>query len=490
MRNNKFNYLLVAGLLVSAVGCKKFVEHDDVNINPNKPPYVTLATFLPAIEYSTANNQTLLAYITSMFSQQMAAYSSGPTNEDQYRDVRISTAFKDIYQNGITNSKLMLDMAKEQGSPHYAGVARVLFVTNLILATDTWGDVPVKEAIQAPAILQPGYDKQEDVYAFMHNYLDEAINEFNGTNPSTLKPGPEDLIYAGDIDAWRRTAWFLKARLYMHTTKKGAVTAANNALAAIANAFTSTSKDYQMFFSERNPNPWFVNVSGRISGSATFTIGPSRRFTEALNGTTYPGLVDPRLGKILSKRTSAAQYTGITNGLANPGNSADLTDVTFLGQRTSPLLIGSFAEQKLIESEALFLANGGTATSVGTTLQAYDAYKAGITASLAKLGVVAPASTDYLNHPQVDVGAANLRLEHILREKQVVLFLNPDAWVDVRRYDYDLNLFKGMALPERINPDMNGQFIRRSLLPLDELNRNPKAGTALKPMTEKMWWDQ
>jgi hypothetical protein len=37
---------------------------------------------------------------------------------------------------------------------------------------------------------------------------------------------------------------------------------------------------------------------------------------------------------------------------------------------------------------------------------------------------------------------------------------------------------------------MGGQFIRRSLLPLDELNRNPNAQAALKKMTDKVWWDQ
>ncbi len=480
----------MAGLLVAGMGCKKFVEHDNPNINPNKPPYVTLATLVPAVQYSTCNNYGLLGYITTMFPQQMAAYASGPVNEDQNRDVRITSAFQGIYQNGITNSKLIVDMGKSQGSPHYTAIGRILFVTNLILATDTWGDVPLTEAIQGPNTFQPAYDKQEDIFAFMHLYLDSAINESKAVNPVSVKPGADDMIFGGDTSAWRKTAYLLKAKLYMHTTKKGAVAAANNALAALANAYTATSKDYQLIFSERNPNPWFVNVSGRISGSATFTIGPSKRFCDALNGVGYPGLVDPRIGKLIFKRATATQYTGITNGLANTGNTADLTDVTFFGQRTSPLLMGSYAEQKLIEAEAQFLANGGTPTSVGSTQAAYDAYIAGISASMDKLGVAATDKAAYLTNAQVAVGAANLRLELILREKQVALFLNPDAWVDVRRYDYNPALFKGMALPEKQDAGMNGQFIRRALLPLDELNRNPKANAALKPMTEKMWWDQ
>lgn len=482
------SYAVLCGLVLMA-GCKKFVESGNVNINPNKSPSITLATALPAVQYTTANNHALLGYITTMFSQQMAAYSSGPLNEDRFRDVRISSAFEGMW-TALANAKLMVDAAKQQGAPHYTAIARILFVTNLTLATDTYGDLPLTEAFKAPQILQPKYDKQEDIYTFMHKYLDSAIDESKLPNPSTLKPGVDDLIYGGDTLAWRRTAYFLKARLYMHTTKKGAAAAAQSALDAMQHAFTSTSKDYQMIFSERNPNPWFVNVSGRISGSATFTIAPSRRFCNAINGTYFPGLVDPRAIKIIYKRPSAGSYTGITNGAANTGNTADLTDTTFYGMRGSPLVMATYSEQKLMEAEALFLKNGGDTTTTGSTADAYAAYLEGIRANMDKLTVPIVQRDAYIANALVSVGADKLKIAHIMREKMVTQFLNPDMWVDVRRYDYNPNLFTGMELPVNINPDMGGKFIRRSLLPLVEVNRNPNAKAALKPMTEKMWWDQ
>lgn len=484
----KTGIALLCGLVLMA-GCKKFVEHDDVNINPNRAPFLTLATALPAVQYTTANSHSLLGYVTTMFSQQMASYPGGPINDDRNQDVRINTGFESLY-SGLTNSKLMVELAREQGSPHYRAIARVIFVTNMSLATDTYGDLPLTEAFRAPEILQPKYDKQEDIYAFMHKYLDSAIDEIAQTNPSGLKPGTDDLIFAGDMDAWKKTAWLLKARLYMHTTKKGAATAANNALTAVANAYAPGAKDYQLIFSERNPNPWFVNVSGRISGSATYTIGPSKRFVDAINGTAYPGLVDPRISKIISKPAAQAQYTGIVNGASLTGNTADLTDATYYATRLSPLVIASYAEQKLIEAEARFIANGGTVTSTGSTQEAYDAYLAAIRANMTKVGV-APGDIDtYINNPLVGVGAAGLKLEHIMREKMVAMFLHPDMWVDVRRYDYNPALFIGFALPSNQDPIMGGQFIRRALYPLEEINRNPNAQGALKPMTEKLWWDQ
>ena len=493
MKHQNIFYLVGLVAVTTFGGCKKFVEKNNVNINPNQPSFVTLNTLLPAVENATATNHTSVAFITSMFSQQMAAYTSGPLLEDQNREVRISTAYAGIYQGGLTNSRILLNMARSAGSPHYMAIARVLFVTNLALATDTWGDVPLTEAFQATTILYPKYDKQQDIYTFMHSYLDSAIAEIAQTNPTTFKPGVDDLIFGGTMDSWRQTAYFLKARLYMHTTKKGAVAAATSALTALANAYTSSSKIYQLIFSERNSNPWFTAVSGRISGSQIFTIGPSRRFLEALTGVTYPGLFDPRVDTLVQRTGTNPLYLGITNGGGNTSNNVNFTDVTFFGRRSAPLLMGSFAEQKLLEAEARFLVNGGTATSTGTTQAAYDAYLAGIAASLRYLGYDTTTSIKgktYINLPQVRSNAASLTLEHIMREKQVVLFLNPEAWVDVRRYDYNTSLFRGIAVPINQNPDLGGAFIRRAMYPLDEINRNPKAQEALKPLIEKVWWDQ
>jgi hypothetical protein len=479
-------FLLVAGS-TGISGCDKFVEKGNVNINPNQPSTITLNTLLPAVEYSTANSQTSVAYITSMFTQTMAAYSSGPINDDQHRDVRISTGFSTIYQNGLNNSKILIDLATSQGSPHYAAIGRILFVTNLQLATDTWGDVPLTEAFKAPEILQPKYDAQQGIYDYMFAELDKAIAEIAQANPASLKPGIDDIMYAGAMTKWKEAAYFMKARLYSHLTKRGLASATTNALTALASGFSASANDFQLSYSDKLPNPWHVNVSGRISGSAVYTIGPSQRFLNATTGVLYAGLFDPRIDKLVAKSGTGTTYTGLSNGGGNNSiNNTNLTEATFYAGRTSPLVIGSFAEQKLMEAEMRFLANGGTATSVGSTPEAYTAYKAGIVAHLAKLGL--PAT--YANDPQVDVGASKLTLELILREKQVALYLNPEAWTDMRRYDYNPNLFKGMSLPLNQNTEMGGQQIRRAMYPLDEINRNPNAQAALKAMTDKVWWDQ
>lgn len=489
MQKRTLHYITFICMLALAASCRKFVESGNVNINPNRPSSVTLNTLLPAVAYYTSSNHFQVAYTTSLFSQQMASYQGGPLPDDQNRDVRMGVAYYGLYQNALTNSKLLVELAKTQGSPFYTAIGRILLVMNLSLATDTYGDVPFSEAFQAPAVLYPHYDKQETLYPLMQKYLDSAIIESQQVNPATLRPAADDLIYTGDMNAWRQTANFLKARLAMHLTKKGTAAAANAALAALAaGAYTATSKDCQLVYNDKNQNPWYSNIAQKLN-TGNYFIAPSRRFVDALNGTAYPGLVDPRIAFLVDKKASVS-YTGLQNGAGNTGNTADLSGNTYLAKSSSPVLLATYAEQKLLEAEARFLANGGTAASVGSTQAAYDAYLAGIVANMQKLGVPAAGITADTTHPQVAVGASKLTLELILREKQIALYLHPEAWVDVRRYDYNPALYRGMALPLNQDPALGGQFIRRSGFPLDEVNRNPNVKEAVQPLNAKVWWDQ
>src|SRR5690606_38131532 len=103
---------------------------------------------------------------------------------------------------------------------------------------------------------------------------------------------------------------------------------------------------------------------------------------------------------------------------------------------TSPLLIATYAELKFIEAEAALPAN---------RQRAYDAYLAGINANMDKRLVPAadPELVAYMAAAAVGVNA--LTVDHIMREKDVATYLNPEAWNDARRYDYKYKDF-GMPL--------------------------------------------
>src|SRR5690606_33975032 len=94
----------------------------------------------------------------------------------------------------------------------------------------------------------------------------------------------------------------------------------------------------------------------------------------------------------------------------------------------SPLIIVSYPEVKLMEAEAALRA--------GQMERAYTAYLEGIRASMDLLEVSTAEATAYLSDPAVAVGAANLTLDLIFKEKYVMTYLNPESWNDARRHDY------------------------------------------------------
>lgn len=463
--------------------CKKFL---DVNTNPNKPSTASLGVLLPSVIEATSNNHHTIGLTACMLAQQLAAYTSGPLNDDQNRDVRMTAGFNSLYSNTLNNNVFLINSAKAQGAPHYEGIGKILLAMNLGLATDVWGNIPYSQAFQGATNLFPAYDKQQDIYTAIQTLLGEAITLL-GQPAGTFKPTVEDLVYGGNASRWIKTANVLRARYYMHLTKKGVAGSATLALTYLANGYANNTEDCQLTYNDRNFNPWYRNIAiGTTTGN--FIITHSKKFIDGMTGATYAGLLDPRLPLIADKRTSPT-FAGIINGVGS-GGTTNITSNTFYAKINSPILMVTYAEQKFLEAEAQFLANGGTTTSTGANTACYNAYLAGIGAHMDKIGVAAADKATYTGNAQVSTGNAALKLEFILREKFITTYLHPETWVDVRRYDYNSNLYKGIALPTNQDPVMSGQFIQRAIYPLTEVARNPNALAEIRPFTEKLWWNQ
>jgi hypothetical protein len=326
--------------------------------------------------------------------------------------------------------------------------------------------------------------------------LDEAIVSLKASPAAGTtagpKPGADDLAYGGDLTKWTKLAYTVKARFAMNMSKKNAQQAATTALAALANGMTSNADDFQLVYNSGLINPWTQVALANYTGNLTISQGAY--FINLLNTTIYP-VADPRLPLLAgSLKTgfvyaSPQAYQGTRAGAATNRN-VDFTRTTFNTTANAPLQIVTYAEAKLLEAEARFLAAGGTRTSRGSTPEAYAAYLAGVQANLTKVGVSAADASAYLSNAAVGVTAASLKLENIMTEKYKALFLNPQVWNDLRRYDFDPTVFRDLSLPDRqfINVDANGTWVQRVLYPTSETARNASATQQnFKPVTEKMW---
>ncbi len=499
MKNLK--HILLMGFLIY-LGCDDSL---DVNDDPNVSVFEDLEPkdLLPTAAFYTSEAHYQIAVDICQYSQQLASYFSPGT--DTQEEIQISFGWRAIYLDALSDIKTLVLLAERDNTSTYLGIAKILQAINLGLATDQWGDIPFSEGLAGEDNFTPMYDPQQEIYETMNRLLNEAILLLQETDTSGLTLGEDDLIFGGDISKWIKTAYAFKAKYAIHLTEVDQQTAVTDALTHIANAFTSNEDDFQLFYTTRNFNPWHREVV-LPNNTGNLSVLLSDQLVSMMDGTTFPFnsiAVDPRLELYGSLSEKETEFLGAINGsegihqfAATPEDdnipaTADLGTDDFYSSQTAPVVMMSYAELKFIEAEALFLQNGGNETSVGTTQQAYDAYLEGISAHMNKLGIAGSDSNAYITDISVGVGAGNLTLALIMREKNIATFLNAESFVDLRRYDFDPNVFIGLELPVNHEETLNGQWVRRAQYPSTEQTRNGEAvEEAQRSIDTGVWWDR
>lgn len=452
-------------------GCQKYL---DVNQNPNAALEPPIAGLLANTTNLTANNVFSISNWSSYYVQYLASPSVASAS-DIYEQVDPSGTWGNIY-NVLTDLYDMRKFAAAKGLNAYIGVSDILTACNLSMAINIWGNMPYSQAFRGVSNLTPKFDDQQALYDTCLTLLNAGITAMQQPDAAGELDAPSDFIHGGSATAWIKTAYALEARLLSQVSKTNQYDPAK-VLAALANAYTTNNDDAQVTqFAVRNP--W---ASVAISNKNLVLDGwLSAYFVNAANGKTY-GVFDPRLPRI-TDMTMFLDYRGTPNGAGYQGSSNTVHAQCYIdvgkwySSTNSPLQIITNAECRFMEAEAAFRGNDKP--------RAYAAYLAGITANMTKMGVAADSMNVYLANPAVAVGAGNLTLQLIMKEKYIACFLSPVTWVDMRRFDYS---YKGFALP--VGATLGNNFIRRIDYPSSEINRNG-GNVPNEQRTDHLWWDK
>ncbi|HUM66384.1 MAG TPA: SusD/RagB family nutrient-binding outer membrane lipoprotein [Chitinophagaceae bacterium] len=461
---------LLPALVASMSGCKK--GYLDINqSNPNQTDNPPIGALLSYVTSETGLNVYRAGYFTSYYMQYLAS-STISSGSDTYDDVDRSSIWQTVY-NVITDSRVMIGVAEKANGYHHIGVAKLAEAMNMSLLIDLFGDVPYSEAWDK-SNFKPTYDNAQDVYNACLTLIDAALTEFNKPDPGVALDAANDLIHGGNVNAWKKTANALKARLLNRVSKTAGYNSAS-ILAALGGAYTSNADDAQLnSFVARSP--WnqvaYNNTVLLLDGWL------SQQYVDALDGTTY-GYTDPRL-PLVATLTQFGDYRGTPNGAGRVGTGTDdeesyLSVDGFYSKAGAPLQLITYAEMKFIESEAKFATD-----KPGS----YQAYLDGIAAHMDKLGVSPGAKATYLSNPDVAVGSGAFTKAHLFKEKYIAMFLHPESWTDARRNDYN---YKDFSLPA--NAVLN-TFIRRVGYPSTEVARNGENVPSISGLDQKLWWDQ
>jgi hypothetical protein len=479
--------------LVFVVGCSE--DYFDVNTPSNTATEeeLRMQDLMAPVMHSTMEGQRSAELSFGNYVQYFVNTGGGAAGQTS-----ASGLWEQVYLYILPNLQVIKAKAEENGSTHIDAIADILTAINIGIATDTWDNIPYSEAGQGPENNFPTFDTQEEIYTEIFALLDAAIAKLETTDNSVFSLGSSDLIYGGDTDKWLRAAYSLKARYQLHLVNKGIVSA-NDVLATVENGFTSNDDNFAMYYDDRNINPWYSEeILARNTGNLSKDI--ASQLVSSMNGEYFPfqgGIVeiDPRL-PLFAENNDEAEYKGYVSG--GGGIAPDGTDAN-TGFRTdgfytsvdSPLILISYAEVLFIKAEAAFLANGGNETSVGSSATAYTAYLDGIAASM---GMYDVDGTDYMADGAIAVGEAGLMLNHIMKEKYIHNFLNPETFVDYRRYDFSDDVFTGLQIrseEESADTEFPGQWFRRANYPASELTRNEANVLAnQQDPVDPVWWDE
>ena len=462
--------VLLPVLIFIQTGCKK--GYLDINqTNPNQTDKPPINALLANVTYQSGLNVYRAGDFTSYYMQYLAS-PSAQGGSDTYDDVDRPGIWQSVYDI-IQDSRVMKSIAEERNAYQHIGVAEITEAMNMSLLIDLFGDVPYTQAWDKTT-LKPGYDKAENVYAACLALIGDGITQFEKADPGIVLDEANDLIHSGNVSAWIKTAYALKARLLNRLSKSAEYNPAD-ILAALSNAYTSNDDDAQLTkFIARSP--WgqaaYNNTTNLLDGWL------SEQFVDALNGDTY-GVADPRL-PLIATLTKFNDYRGTINGAGRIGTGTDdeesyLSVDGFYSKSGAPLLLITFAETKFIEAEAKFATD-----KPGS----YQAYLDGIAANMDKIGVTSAAKTAYLSDPAVAVGAGAFTKDLLFKEKYIAMFLHPEAWTDARRYDYK---YKDFTLPANV---VLSTFIRRVGYPSTEESRNAENVPGISGLDQKLWWDQ
>lgn len=440
---------------------------DEINRDRNHTIEMQSKNMLPDLLLKSGFESTAtdIAWYATVYIE----HNAGTWNQSYQADRRLAQNASSLLNNSWNSIYDVMNIAKtiiNQTDPDNGseptdffsrGIAEIMMAYNLAITTDGWGEVPYTEAFKGLGNITPKYDKQSTLYPEIIRLLNAGIEDMG---KATVFYADKDYIYKGKKALWIKAAYSLKARYALRLTQIKGVEAANEALAAIPNAFTSNSDNMLLggfVVDLPGGNPWgeFWYNRDHLSVSTTIFNLMDERHDPRME--TYFSSVDP------------ADIAPIGEADQVQGGYSQSNFTSGWDAFESPILMATYHELKFIEAEAKFRTGDATWS---TSLQE------AIEASFDFVGVEGAA--DYYTNEVAPKLTSGNELKEILTQKYIAFFDREamEAYNDYRR----------TGIPEMKNPNnATVGFIWRFPWALSEVASN--SGNVPKwTIFDKVWW--
>ena len=498
---NLFKLFILTAVLISSVGCKKYL---DINSDPDTPQFPDASSVFPAmlsaIPRGTQYDARFISRYIQNFGQNTTDYiwdlhgfQGYPSASDAGGDI-----WRQCYYGLGANLNYIINEGVKKGQWDYVGAAYALKAMMFQMTTDMHGEIIFKDAFKENTS-SFAFDSQESVYKGVDSLCRIALGYLSRTDlsasNSALSKG--DFIYTGDRAKWIRFTNGLLARNFHRLTNK-ANYQADSVIYYADQALASGADDFVVPFdaSKNDDSNFFGTFRDNLGAFRQTKFVVAMLDGTALAGVSNPANRDPRMKQMLSASGDTTNgnggYRGVDAGLGDPLNSSTTSalrvaspfgDATygnpsaarfdpsrgkylFRDKVVHPIM--TYSEMQFIKAEASFIKYGANST-------AYTAYLNGINGHFAFINratfprsntplytnaaITTAEQTSYTNSANVKKTAATLTLTDIMLQKYIALwgwgFF--ETWVDMRRYHYTdldpltaLPVYKGYQIPTKV----------------------------------------
>ena len=444
-------YILMAVGLISSTSCEKFL---DVNDDQDRPFTSTPDSLLPAVIGNLAVSHYDHGETTAYFTQQVATFSGWAKYKDRwdYVDANRIAQWRRHYHDIGINAMHVIESSEENGNAdNYIAVAKIVYAASTLMTSDLFGDIAYDEAFKGLPYAK--YDDNAYVYDKVLSGLDKAISLIDGISSTQLEmTGKQDNVFGGDMSKWKAYAIALKARLSLHLTPNVNTdyqTVINYAKAALDAGFENVGYNY----GNGNPdkvyqvNEWGPSIA-RPSWDFQANILNKSAVTDffLIKGLHFDidanKSYDPR-AELLIDGLLTKNHKYIVSGEGKPDGVDDSEYPSLYGNYITrdDAILNLFTKEELyfILSEAYLTVDKN---------ESFKYFQLGIQEHFTHVG--AGDATAFLASSFMPQAAADLSLSNIMMQKYVATYLQHEAWVDMRRYGYDDNIYTGLTRPRNL----------------------------------------
>lgn len=430
---NKYAIYLI--ILLFMAGCRE--GFNQINTDPRQPVDIKPGELLSTVITKTAYEWQNFAfmdhggvagrYITMVRNESMDKFNWGPMGWNEW------------YRRLSINRQLILK-AGEHREPQYRVLGKILAVINYAYLTDLWGDIPYSEALLADeGYPNPKYDLQEFIYKDLIKTLDSCNNWLS--NPLPAIDAQYDVLFHGDVIAWRRLANSLRLRLLLRCSQAYPEAAGimkemvsdEDRYPLILDRAADATVDYLGLTAENSwPGSDIANSNDEFDKRK-----PSKDLVDSLRDwedPRLPILISP-VNKTKNATIDTNLYVGVPNAIQDPfqyngGNDHISHFAAVFNQAKSDLckaVIFTNSETWFILAE---ISLRGWVDFRGMTTEAL--YKKAVTASMEYWGT-APGEKYFKKKPVKFDGT----IRQLITQKWVSLLFNGDeGWMEHRRTGY------------------------------------------------------